>query len=290
MISASNTSLLDVLSAPDTIDPPGARVIELPFKIPPNLKHQYGDKLNRALRNNSGWAGDAYLRWLVPNVAWAKDAMEQITEDLWKETRWPPTARFWVRTIAGILVAGKIVEDLQLVEFSVERLRDWLMKNVSWDSVSSVVENDWALGALNRFIREHINNCLVMPDAFHPSWNNLSSKTRPQSLPKGELIMRSEIITNRLYIACSTLREWLIEQKLSYRELVAKLHAREIIIDCRQRLTLSAGADLPGGQEWCVAVDLSHSEMTGVTNVLQFPQQPPQSSSEEDGAPPPRPA
>jgi hypothetical protein len=288
MISASNISLVDVLSSRDTIDAPAARVIELPFKIPANLKQQYGDKLNRALRANSGWAGDAYLRWLVPNIGWAKEAMEKISEDLWAETKWPRAARFWIRTIAGILVAGKIVEDLELVDFSVERLRDWMVKNVSWD-ISDVVGDDWALGALNRFIREHVNNCLVMPDAFHAGLHP-TSKARPQALPKGELVMRSEIITNKLYIACSTLRSWMVEQNLSYRDMVAKLHEREVITNRRQYLTLSAGADLPGGQEWCVAVDLAHSEMTGVTNVLQFPQQQPQSSSEGDDVPHPQPS
>jgi hypothetical protein len=288
MISAANISLSDVLLSRDAVDAPAARVIELPFRIPDNLKQQYGDKLNRSLRANSGWAGDAYLRWLVPNVGWAKDAMERFSEELWTETRWPRAARFWIRTIAGILVAGKIVEDLQLVDFSVERLRDWMMKNVSWDSITSTVEDDWALGALNRFIREHINNCLVMPGPFVAG--NFSSKSRPEQMPKGELVMRSEISTSKLYINCTTLRNWMIKQNLGYRDMVAKLHERGVITSRRQHLTLAAGAELPGGQEWCIGVDLAHPEMTGITNVLQFPQRPPQSSSEEDDAPPPRPA
>jgi Domain of unknown function (DUF927) len=287
-ISASNTSLTDALLSRDAVDAPAARVIELPFKIPDNLKSQYGDKLNRALRANSGWAGDAYLRWLVPNVGWAKETMEQLSEELWAETKWPRAARFWIRTIAGILVAGKIVEDLQLVDFSVERLRDWMLKNVSWESISSTVEDDWVLGALNRFIREHIVNCLVMPGPFVAG--NFSSKSRPEFMPKGELVMRSEISTSKLYIAKPALRKWTIEERVNFREMLRKLQERKIITEAHHRLTLSAGTELPGGQEWCIGVDLGHSDMTGITNVLQFPQQQPQASSEEDDVPPQQPA
>ena len=98
----------------------------------------------------------------------------------------------------------------------------------------------------------------------------------------------TEIVTKRLYVAIAPLREWLVEQHLNYRELIEQLYKNKIILNKRHKLTLGAGSGIPGGQEWCIEVNLDHADMTGVTNVLQFPPQPTRSSSEGDDAPPPQ--
>jgi Domain of unknown function (DUF927) len=288
MLSASNSSLVDILSLQDIEEAPAMRVLELVFSLPPELKREFGDKLVRTLRANSGYAGDAYLRWLVPNVKWVKDALEQIIDDLWKETQWPPACRFWIRTIACILVAGKIVQDLELVDFSIERIREWIMKNVQYEK-DETSKSNWAVNALNRFISAHsAAHCIIMPGPFIAG--NFSSKTRPEQMPKGDLIMRSEISSRKLYIAIPPLRAWLAEQNLSYREWISKLQVEQIITNPRCHLTLGAGADIPSGQEWCVAVDMTHEQMTGFSNVIQFPAPPVRSSSAEDDAPPQQPS
>ena len=266
LISAANTSLVDVLSAQGTPEAPAMRVLEFGLNLPDALKHVQGDKLRKALRNNSGYAGQIFLTWLTQpgNLAWTKATLETVTAQTWTKTGFRSEHRFWVRTIAAIAVAGVIVKKLGLVEFSVERIMNWLFEQPQFAVSAAVAQADWALPALAEFLNESIGNALVVPDAWIPS-----QTMRPIQEPRNKLTVRYELKTRRMLIAASALREYLIKRELSYREFINVLEQAKVITRKKLQATLGAGTGIPGGQVWCVEINAAHEAVAGVTPLVK---------------------
>lgn len=263
MISAANNSLVDTLSASDMAEAPAYRIIELPLEVPEGVRHVQGDKLRKSLRANSGTAGAVYLDWLVRpvNLEWTKRTLEQVTKQTWEKTGLRSEHRFWVRTVAAIGVAGVIVKQLGLVEFSVERIMRWLLDQIT---VQPGVNANWAVNSLAEFLNQHRDSTLAVPRAYVAG-----EKMRPLQEPRYQLKIRYEASTGRYLIAATAMREWLIEKEQSYAEMVRALEANGVVTRKRCQATLGAGTDIPGGQVWCVEVNGTHELLGGVVPVVE---------------------
>lgn len=263
MISAANNSLVDTLSASDMAEAPAYRIIELPLEVPEGVRHVQGDKLRKSLRANSGTAGAVYLDWLVRpvNLEWTKRTLEQVTKQTWEKTGLRSEHRFWVRTVAAIGVAGVIVKQLGLVEFSVERIMRWLLDQIT---VQPGVNANWAVNSLAEFLNQHRDSTLAVPRAYVAG-----EKMRPLQEPRYQLKIRYEASTGRYLIAATAMREWLIEKEQSYAEIVRALEANGVVTRKRCQATLGAGTDIPGGQVWCVEVNGTHELLGGVVPVVE---------------------
>lgn len=262
MISAANTSLVDALSVQNDPEAASMRIMEFGLDLPEGLRHVQGDKLRKTLRANSGFAGQLYIEWVVQNLPWVKATLEQVTTQTWQKTGLESKYRFWIRTIAAIAVAGVIVKQLGLIEFSVERILNWLFDQVK--ERGSGDPNAWAINALSEFLNQNRDATLAVPRPYQHG-----EKMRPLQEPRQRLAIRYEVSTQRYLIACTTLREWLIEKERSYQELVKSLEAQGVVTRRRAQATLGAGTDIPGGQVWCVEVNGSHELLAGIHPVVQ---------------------
>lgn len=263
MISAANTSLVDVLSSTGMTEAPAYRILEFALEIPEGVRHVQGDKLRKSLRANSGTAGQVYLAWLVQpaNLAWTKAMLEQITRQTWEKTGLRSEHRFWVRTVAAIAVAGVIVKKLGLVEFSIERIMTWLFDQIGAQPSSAA---NWAVNTLAEFLNHNRDSTLAVPRAYVAG-----EKMRPLQEPRYQLKIRYEASTGRYLIAATALREWLIEKEQSYAEMVRSLETTGVVTRKRCQATLGAGTDIPGGQVWCVEVNGTHADLGGIQPIAE---------------------
>jgi hypothetical protein len=163
-----------------------------------------------------------------------------------------------------VAVAGVIVKKLGLVEFSVERIMNWLFEQPQFVVGSAVAKADWALPALAEFLNESIGNALVMPRAWVPG-----ETARPLQEPRYKLTVRYELQPRRLLISTSALREYLIKKELSYREFISVLEQAKVITRKQMQATLGAGTEIPGGQVWCVEINAGHEAVVGVLPVAK---------------------
>lgn len=263
LISAANTSLVDVLSTQNMPEAPAYRILEFGLELPTEIReHQQGDKLRRKLRENAGHAGRVYLDWLVKpaNLAWVRKTLEAVTLQTWERTGAKSEMRFRIRTVAAIAVAGVIVRNLGLVEFSIERIMAWLFNEIG---EAPVPGESWCVPMLAEFLNESISSTLVVPRPY-----SHGDRQRPLQEPRLRLAIRYEVSTRRYLIACSALREWLVAKEASYHEMIRVLEASGVVTKRKMQATLGAGTDIPGGQVWCVEVDGKHELLAGVEKVL----------------------
>jgi hypothetical protein len=261
LISASNASLIDAMSTGNDIPALGRRILEIPLVIPDALKHAIGDRLQQELTNNRGWAGDAYLTWLVKpeNLAWTKTNLERRTLEVWEKTQLGPDYRFWVRLAGAVAVAGTIVRGLGLLEFSIQRIMAWLLDLMKSKNEVVKVSDDWPVHTLGDFINTHAQNTLTMPGPHVFGSRNII----PHQKHTRELMIRYEIQGQRWLIATSSLRDWLVKKEISFNELARLLVEMGVCTDRQKLATLAAGTDFPSSRVMCIEIDAAHEKLQG---------------------------
>lgn len=271
LISASNASLIDAMSTGNDIPALGRRILELPLVIPEALKHAIGDKLQQELTNNRGWAGDAYLTWLVKpeNLAWTKTSLEKYTLEVWQKTKLGPDYRFWVRLAGAVAVAGTIVRGLGLLDFSIDRIMDWLLGIMTEKKIGTNISDDWPIHTLGDFLDSHAQNTLTMDRAHEFGDRGVP----PRQKHTRELMIRYEIKGQRALIATSALRDWLVKKEISFNEMARLLFEMGICTNRQKLATLAAGTDFPSSRVQCIEIDMGHEKLQGkvrmpVDNVM----------------------
>lgn len=262
LVVGSNQSLVEVLSNMDGTDAPAFRVLEFNSALPDGVDSRRGDSIRRELAANSGFAGDHYLRYLLqPSVLdYVKVALPKYTDQVWARTGLKSEHRFWVRTIASVIAAGTIVQKTGLLDFSVQRITDWVLDQVSMkrnDATVTRTRDDAHL--LSEFINEHLQEMLVMPRAWRPK-----TQTRPIVTPKGKLSLRYEYEEQRLFILESALRKWLLKKGVHRTVFVDNLRNRGVLASDHRRVTLGAGSDFASGQVTAMEINMSHPLMSGM--------------------------
>ena len=259
MISAANSSLVDVLSASNMPEAPAYRIMEFGLEVPEGVRHVQGDQLRKKLRANSGHAGAVYLEWLMKpeNLAWTKATLEIVTKQTWDRTGLKSEHRFWVRTIAAIAVAGVIVKKLGLIEFSIERIMTWLFDHVG--DGKTHLPSTWATDTLSEFLNANRDSTLAVTRAYVHG-----ERQHPLLEPRWKLAIRYEQSSGRYLIAQTALRQWAMEKEQSYAELVRVLEDKGVVTRKRIQATLGAGTNIPGGQVWCIEVQGSHALLGGI--------------------------
>lgn len=266
LISAANTSLHDQLAG--LAEGPAYRVLEFSSEIPTGLKGR-GDELRRQLLANSGHAGKAYIEWLVQpeNLKWTVAFLHKATQQLWDITHAHPEMRFWIRTTAAILVGGFIAKNLGLVEFSPDRIREWLLQylRTRMDKRFEVAHSPFA-----EFINEH-RDCILYVAEWKKGERSIVKREPPRNL-----FIRFEEHENRYYIDLSRFKAWLIKRELNFSAIMKKGIKSRLVVKDKQFLTLGRGTDIPGGQTWVTVIDGAHEDMGGMKptvtkdNVLEF--------------------
>lgn len=258
MIAASNTSVIDLLSQNGGEEAPAKRVLELNLDdLPPFMgNHAQADRLKELLRVHSGHAGALYMNWLTKpdNLSFVRNLLQKVTQDVWEKTKLPPNCRFRVRMIAAIAVAGAIVQQMELIDFSPDRITRWLLDYAVNHGDDGEKPEQKFVDMLATFLDENRENTLVLTKR---GGNIVQEPTR-------KLRIRIERDSNRCFIARQELQKWMVERKANYRGIMHQLEKMGIIVERKTYVTLGAGTRASGGQTWCVEVDMSKRAFSGV--------------------------
>lgn len=264
-ITASNTSLVEALQQTSKADAPSYRVLELPFEIPESLSTVFGDRLKNELIKNAGFAGEEYVRWLVKpgSLDWVKKALRDAQENVQARTNLSHEHRFWIRTITAIIVAATIVHHLRLLEFSPDRISEWLIDQYH-QTPKQVQEakraaNEWVVDALSDMIGTEQGNFLLLP-----RWPQRGESVHPLREQRNKIIGTFIQKENTLLFSTLAMKAYAVANEIPYEEWRKSLRKMDVIGDIERRV-LTAGTSLAGAQVSIVPIDMGHKLMAGTT-------------------------
>jgi len=221
-LSSSNSSIYDKLQLIKSL-PEGESMRLFEYNVGYNtVLDPYEAKMafDMTLMENFGHAGLIYMDFLVKNLEQVVIGLRRAQEKLDRELQATPRERFWTGMMACNLHSGTISGQLGLHDFNMSaiyaragyhflRLRDSMDKN-----------EQQPISILGEFLNKHNVNILVIKDS-------LDARTQmphaPIVTPRGELLVRYEPDTFKMYISASAFRRYCIDRSISYKDLIADL-------------------------------------------------------------------
>lgn len=263
MITTANRSLVDLLTQDgDGVDAPVYRILE--FSVTERIVIENHDRIKNVMRDNSGHAGDRFMRYLVrPEVVeWLRDAVPDEAVRISKLLGFKPEHRFWARALACVSIASQIVKHLGILSFTPERIMEWAYRSIRTDlqmaAEVAAVAGPPAVSYLADFLNEHTGNMIVMSRAFRPG----TPVEMPLRMPGSRLCIRYELDTRRLVISTRAFRSWMGKKQINMKPLIAELMEKNVVT--RQAvMTLPAGSPVPGAQEPVLVLDGNHKAVSG---------------------------
>jgi hypothetical protein len=261
-VSASNKSLVDAINSAEkaSVDAMADRVFEVEMRKPKDVVFSHNGSIGNDLIFNRGHAGHAYISYLLQPgiIEWAEKALLTLVDHYILVTGASTSHRYMIREVAGCAVAGAICKHLGLMEFSVERIIEWALAQIT-DRVKHTLKFEpWQ--TLVNIIDDHaLASCVVVNRAFHPR-----VKSELVRSPRFDTHMRYEIEERKLYIAADWIREKLNEMSQPTAFVMKDLEEKGILLQRNRRTSLNAGLDLPGGKVPCWEIDMTHTLLTEV--------------------------
>lgn len=229
-LTSSNASFYEKLGiAKDSPDGESMRLLE--YRITPSkvIPVEIGKRMfDHQLMENYGHAGDIYCEWLVKHRDEAIDNMRQIQAKIDRDVKFSSRERFWSATCAAIITGGLIAKSyLKLHDYDMRAVYNWMvnmLENMRHDVAAPLPE---VTGIIGDFINNHVNNVVVV-NGFVDARTHMEAL--PSVEPKGELHIRYEPDTKRMFITVQALRKYCVERQINYRDLCNQLEEKRVLV------------------------------------------------------------
>ena len=151
-----------------------------------------------------------------------------------------------------------MVEKLELISFSPQRIMGWALNHFSQHPEPEVSTS--MLMALSQFLNSHLDETLTMPGP--------AEGRRPfppiGDKPRRRVTVRVELRGETTWVVERALRDWMERNTGGgYSDLIAELKKENMLRSAKKAMTLTAGTDIEGGQVWCLGFDNGHPLFTG---------------------------
>lgn len=223
LLCSSNASAVDKLrSLKATPDGELMRLIE--YEIPETklLTKQEADDIYPKLYTNYGHAGRIYIRDLVSNLEERIREVKEVQRLIDQKVGFTNRERFWSGVAACNIAGGLFAKRLGLIDIDVGRVFKWMLKefsNMRQDIKPPATSHASVIG---EYWNEHRRNTLVINDEVD---KRTGVEMLPILEPQGELILRMEPDTLKLYIIAKKLRNWCSEHQITIKDVLNSLTA-----------------------------------------------------------------
>lgn len=270
-LMSSNAAFYEKLTGPKTT-PDGEMMRMIEYKI------DYTDALDvtvakqmfdHQLMENFGHAGPIYAEWLVKNKEEAERNVKAIQAKIDAELKLTQRERFWSAVVAANIAGGLIaVKYLKLMNWNMARIYSWATKMILALREDVKPPATDTASVIGDYLNRHINNVLVVDDAVDKRSN---MRKEPVLLPKGELLIRFEPDTKKLYIAAKPFRADCVSFQINYKETLAGLKKEGVYLGAGNK-RLSKGMAIDTGLTHCLEFDTSAGSFLDMSEVVPEPE------------------
>lgn len=228
-LTSSNASFYEKLNlAKDSPDGESMRLFE--YRIAPSnvIDTAEGKAMfDHQLFENYGHAGDIYAQWLVNNLEEAVATLRQVQAKIDADMRFTSRERFWSAIAACNITGGLIAKRLGLHDYDMKAVYAWLKEMMSSMREEITPPMTDMTSIIGDFVNAHINNVVVV-NGVADARTKLDAA--PLVEPKGELQIRYEPDTKRMFITVAAMRRHCIERQIGYRDMINHLNEKKILV------------------------------------------------------------
>jgi hypothetical protein len=211
---------------------------------------------DQQLFENYGHAGDIYVSWLVNNLEEAIATLRQVQAKIDAEVQFTSRERFWSAIAACNITGGLIAKKLGLHDYDMKAIYVWLKGMLQSMREEISPPSTEVTNTIGDFVNAHIGNIVVVNGKVDAR-TNLDSP--PILEPRGELHIRYEPDTKRMFIAVSALRKHCAERQIGYKEILKQLETKEILIGTLNK-RMSKGMKIVSPAVRAIELDTSKDE------------------------------
>lgn len=226
VLSSSNASGVDKLkSLKSTPDGELMRIIEYTIPDTNVLTKEEADEIFPKLYSNYGHAGRIYVRDLVCNLEERIKEVKDIQLLIDRKIGFTNRERFWSGVAACNIAGAMFARRLGLIDIDVGRVFKWLVKEFTQmrqeikppaSSYASVIGEYW---------NEQRQNTLVINDEID---KRTGVELLPILEPRGELTVRMEPDTQKLFLVAKKFREYCSKNQITLKDILNALAAEGV--------------------------------------------------------------
>jgi hypothetical protein len=216
------------------------------------------------LKENYGHAGDIYIANLLGNLEEAVNTMRTVQEKLDKELNLTNRERFWSAVVACNIAGGLIAKNLGLLDWDMKNIYQWACGMIQGlrEDVKPPVNDSAAI--VGDFINRHMQNILVVNDEADSRTN---MQLAPTLEPRGELIIRFEPDTKKMYISAGAFRTDCVQAQIHYKEALNQLKKKGIYLGASTK-RLSKGMKMQSPGVHALIFDCSGSDFIDIDHLV----------------------
>ena len=257
-LTSANASFYEKLGlAKDSPDGESMRLFE--YRIEPTnvIGTAEGKQMfDQQLFENYGHAGDIYAQWLVNNLEEAIATLRQVQAKIDADVQFTARERFWSALAACNITGGLIAKKLGLHDYDMKAIYNWLKMQLGSMREELSPPTTESTNILGDFINSHINNVVVV-NGRADARTNLDAA--PIMEPKGELHIRYEPDTKRMYITVAAIRKHCAERQIGYKDWLKQMADKNILVGVTNK-RMSKGMKVISPAVRVVELDTSKDE------------------------------
>ena len=270
IVTSGNNSLYDTLKQ-HKINVAGElnRIIELPVSVKDSLSIEEASYwYEQVLFDNYGVAGEVYTQQLVDNKEQVIATVKATYALYASKFNFKREHRFYRAACAAIFTGARIAKELGLHDIDVDRVESWAVKQLGGiqTAVQEASTQD-SVATLGQFLNAYKRNELVL-NAGRVMAGGLELSQAPTKDSQGQLVIRVEQDTSRMYISKSVLMHWCGEHRVHFTVLIDDLAEAGLLAHKNIHKRLAEGTSSPGLPVACVCLDMAHADTLRKTLAL----------------------
>jgi hypothetical protein len=266
LVSSSNSSLYEKLSAlKGAPDGEMMRIMEYKIDYTTALEQSYAKEMfDHQLLNNYGHAGPIFADYLIKNRDEVISDVLKTQSNVDLELKITQRERFWSSVVACNLAGGRIAKKLGLNDWNLKPIREFSYHMVNGLRTQVVPPVSNPVGVVGDFLNRHYHNMLAINDGV-----DLRSglNVAPRVEPKGELIIRYEPDTKRMFIVSKAFRNDCVKFQINYQDTVNELKKMGIITKAEDK-RMGKGTNLMSTGVHTLIFDTTHKEFFDMNSFL----------------------
>lgn len=266
-LCSSNASFYEKMaSLKNSPDGEMMRLIEYKIDYTPAIDVAEAKRMfDHQLKENFGHAGDIYAKWLVDNLEEAKNTVLGIQAKIDKELKLTQRERFWSAVVAANITGGLIAKTLGLIDWDMKTIYKWATQMILGLRVDVKPPASDVMSVIGDYINRHMQNILVVNDEVDRRTN---MATLPTLEPKGELLVRYEPDTKKMFLAAKPFKNDCVKFQVNYKDTLQQLEKKGIFLGTTNK-RLSKGMKIVSPGVHCLIFNCASSEFISMDDFVK---------------------